>query len=959
MGTVQSTAIVEASGLVASRQHADVLWTHNDNGDSRLFAMSSQGRHLGTYSTGLTVRDWEDIAIGPGPQAGINYLYIADTGDNSQVRTSVAVHRIAEPTATSTQAPVNLTLTGAATITLRYPDGPHDAETLIVDPATGDLYIVTKRDARSRIYRAAYPQSTTTTTTLMYLGDLTWGGAIGGDISPDGDEIIVKDFDTAFYYPRAAGTTIAAALMAAPAMIPYTTQQLGEGLTWDGQGRGYFANSEGTNQPLYYYERVTDAPGTVEFAAIGDYGANTTAERDVANLVKSWDPSFVVTLGDNNYSTGAASTIDTNIGQYYESFIGNYAGSYGPGSVTSRFFPALGNHDWDTPGATPYLNYFTLPGNERYYDFVRGPVHIFVVDSDAREPDGISSTSVQAQWLQSRLAASTAPFQVVLVHHAPYSSSATHGSNPTLQWPYRAWGADLVLSGHDHTYERIDVGGLTYLVNGLGGRSIYNFAAPVAGSQLRYNANYGALRVTATSQQLTTEFYSIDGGGTLIDRHTISATAPPPPPAGTLIPTGAIWKYSDTGVDLGTAWRGLTFNDSGWASGPAQLGYGDGDEATVVSYGPSANNKRITTYFRHAFTVANPSQYVSLSLSLLRDDGAIVYLNGQEVVRTNMPSGAVTYSTRASTNINPGPESVFLNFSIPATALVTGTNVLAVEIHQSSPKSADLSFNAGLTATATSSTPTTLVASGSTWRYLDTGVNLATAWRASGYNGSAWPTGAAQLGYGDGGEATVVGFGPNANQKYVTTYFRRTFNVSNRCAYSGLTLQLLRDDGAVVYLNGQEIARSNMPSGTISHTTLASTAIGGAAESTFYSFNVSPALLANGTNTLAVEIHQANRTSTDVSFDLRLTGTLAAGSASAPAALLAAWPNPIVVAPVATGNATAPIKRAPLLSVVHDDGLSVLTARRVLAAGRQRQVTLAAIDRVFDDLPTATPTPVD
>jgi hypothetical protein len=166
MGTVQSTALVEASGLVASRQYPQVLWTHNDNGDSRLFAMNAYGRHLGVYQTGVTARDWEDLAIGPGPQAGIDYLYIADTGDNSQVRSTVTVFRVPEPTVQFEQSPVTTTLSGTVPLNFRYPDGSHDAETMIVDPANGDIYIVTKRDSRSRIYRAAYPQSTTSTTTL-------------------------------------------------------------------------------------------------------------------------------------------------------------------------------------------------------------------------------------------------------------------------------------------------------------------------------------------------------------------------------------------------------------------------------------------------------------------------------------------------------------------------------------------------------------------------------------------------------------------------------------------------------------------------------------------------------------------------------------------------------------------------------------------------------------------------
>src|SRR3972149_3571495 len=111
------------------------------------------------------------------------------------------------------------------------------------------------------------------------------------------------------------------------------------------------------------------AQSSFKFAVIGDYGANTQAEEDVANLVKSWNPEFIVTVGDNNYENGSASTIDENIGQYYHEFIFPYLGTYGNGSPDSnRFFPVPGNHDWNIPNLIPYLDYFTLLNNKRFYD---------------------------------------------------------------------------------------------------------------------------------------------------------------------------------------------------------------------------------------------------------------------------------------------------------------------------------------------------------------------------------------------------------------------------------------------------------------------------------------------------------------------------------------------------------------------------------------------------------------
>ena len=166
-----------------------------------------------------------------------------------------------------------------------------------------------------------------------------------------------------------------------------------------------------------------------------------TNELNVSNLVKSWNPEFIITLGDNNYELGEQSTIDTNIGKYYSQFIFPYTGSYGTGNTVNRFYPSLGNHDWYTDTASAYLNYFSLPGNERYYDFIKGNIHFFAIDSDPNEPDGVDSNSVQALWLKNSLAASSQKFNLVYFHHPPYSSGQ-HGNNPYMNWPFKRWGAD-------------------------------------------------------------------------------------------------------------------------------------------------------------------------------------------------------------------------------------------------------------------------------------------------------------------------------------------------------------------------------------------------------------------------------------------------------------------------------------------------------------------------------------
>ena len=161
-----------------------------------------------------------------------------------------------------------------------------------------------------------------------------------------------------------------------------------------------------------------------------------------------------------------------------------------------------------------------LPGNERYYDFVLGPVHFFALDSDENEPDGFRSNSVQAAWLKPAMAASTSRWNIVYFHHAPYTSGVMHGSSTWMRWPFKDWGADAVLAGHEHLYERLLVDGLPYFVNGVGGGGIYNFGTPLPESQFRYNADYGAMLVTASATDLRFEFYNRTGR--LIDQYELT-----------------------------------------------------------------------------------------------------------------------------------------------------------------------------------------------------------------------------------------------------------------------------------------------------------------------------------------------------------------------------------------------------------------------------------------------------
>jgi hypothetical protein len=180
-----------------------------------------------------------------------------------------------------------------------------------------------------------------------------------------------------------------------------------------------------------------------------------------------------------------------------------------------------------------------------------------------------------------------------------------------------------------------------------------------------------------------------DAAGASASNSFVIGVAPSTTP---LIATGAVWKFNDTGANLGTAWRATNFNDSGWSSGPSMLGFGDANgllPTTVI-----ASNRQITTYFRATCVAPPGGNPTNLALRILRDDGAVVYLNGAEIWRdTNMPSGAIAYNTAALSGLNGSAESTWLTANLAPGLLRPGTNWLAVEIHQNSTTSSDVSFN--------------------------------------------------------------------------------------------------------------------------------------------------------------------------------------------------------------------------------------------------------------------------
>ena len=488
-------------------------------------------------------------------------------------------------------------------------------------------------------------------------------------------------------------------------------------------------------------------------------------------------------------------------------------------------------------------------------------------------------------------------------------------------------------------------------------------------------ATAGAYELTAVAHRTT------DGAMT---SPSVNVTVGPPPLQissvfTAFVEAGTRWRYWDTGVTPAPDWASRDYHDDAWAQGLARLGWGLDGEETALQSG------RITHYFRQAFSVNNPALYETLVLQLQRDDGAIVYLNGFEILRSNMAGGPVTSNTLALATLDALDEQQFVIAVLPAGGLFAGTNILAVELHQASANSSDGGFDlhfsgsgntaprlvlgspadnaffaapatvfveayawAGsgrsitkvkffadgveigerteapyqvtlnnvvvgnhiITAQATDNfgavidtalirisvgypaVAATFISAGATWKFLDNGANPGATWAQRAYNDTVWRSGAAQLGYGDGDETTVVSFGPSSGNKYITTYFRRWFEVPSDTSFTNLTVRLLRDDGAVVWLNGREMYRSNMPAtGTITFNTLASDAVADADEDTYFITSLAITNLLAGTNLVAVEIHQNTANSSDISFDLELTGTGYSAPVIAPELAVALLPN--------------------------------------------------------------------
>ena len=253
-GMIANPDINEASGLAVSRNNANALWTHNDSGDdARVFLIGDHGQNLAVfYLEGINNRDWEDMAIAQDPNDGKTYIYVAEIGDNLAVHADISIYRFEEPVVNSASfVQDTVPASEIEQYTFTYEDGARDAETLMIDQ-DGSIFIVTKREAKVRVYKTSTPLSTSSTNTLTKTDSLETLFITAGDYSSNG--ILLKTYDSVYYWssPSASSTIQEIFDEATPLKIPYTLEPQGESIAWKPDGSGYYTLSEAAGQEVRF-----------------------------------------------------------------------------------------------------------------------------------------------------------------------------------------------------------------------------------------------------------------------------------------------------------------------------------------------------------------------------------------------------------------------------------------------------------------------------------------------------------------------------------------------------------------------------------------------------------------------------------------------------------------------------------------------------------------------------------
>ena len=267
-GVFRNGLLDEASGIAASRKYPEAMWVHNDSGnDPVLYLIDHEANILKSYFLeGIENRDWEDVTIGPGPEPNKDYLYLGDIGDNLRIYEDKIIYRFPEPTYRASDGVSVDTVSNFDVLSFSYPDQNQDAEVLMIDPSTQDLYIVAKSQGEPTLYRLPADQlqpGEKITAEIVGIAEISGSGilslATAGDISPDGKEVLVKTYGRVFYWKRDNNEiSISELLSSNPDTLRYTPEPQGEAITFSLDPDGFFTLSEkrfGQNPVLYFYPR--------------------------------------------------------------------------------------------------------------------------------------------------------------------------------------------------------------------------------------------------------------------------------------------------------------------------------------------------------------------------------------------------------------------------------------------------------------------------------------------------------------------------------------------------------------------------------------------------------------------------------------------------------------------------------------------------------------------------------
>jgi hypothetical protein len=631
-------------------------------------------------------------------------------------------------------------------------------------------------------------------------------------------------------------------------------------------------------------------------------------------------------LGDNAYNSGFDNEYQTALFDVYPMLLRKSVLWPALGNHDT-------NGSETPPPNLPFHNNFTLPvnaeagglasGTEDYYSFDYGNIHFICIDSMS---SGRTPGSPIITWLQNDLASTLQPWIIAYWHHPPYSKGS-HNSDtedeliemrqnilPILE----AGGVDLVLTGHSHSYERsflinghyglsttftdsmkknggdgradgngvytkstygpVPQEGTVYVVAGNGGQlggGLFNHPAMFNSQNV-----LGSIILDINANRLDAKF--LKSNGTIGDYFTIvkGPTSPPDDPSN-------LSATATSSSQINLAWTDNANNEDGFKIERSLDGVNFTQVATVganvTTYSATGLQAGTTYYFRvRSFNTGGDSGYSNTASATTpaatiptAPSGVTVtavspsQLNVKWTDKSNNEDGFKIERCRG-TKCNGYVEIAQVG---PNVNTYSDTGLTTNTTYRYRVRAFNALGNSSYSNTGTAKTweaeNAVLIPTGSIWKYLDNGSNQETAWREVSFDDSTWASGPAKLGYGDNDEATVVSYGPFPGNKYTTTYFRHTFNVADASIFSSLILQVLRDDGIVVYLNGTEVWRDSMPSGNINYLTTASVATDA---TDFLEVTISSSLLVTGTNVLAVEIHQIDHGSSDIALDLQLIG---------------------------------------------------------------------------------------